>query len=481
MATTVWGIRRIGQIDRPCRRDRLIAAATGLLALMLTIGPAVADKRVALVIGNSAYQRANGPQGATGGARVVAAALQNAGFTLSGGTALFNLDRSSLDQAIQEFGRQIADADVALVYYAGHAIQLHGSDFLVPVDADPTKEADVDNQMLHAGLLMHQMEGSAKRLNLVVLDACHKSPFEGRGLNGLEPGLAPLHVAEATLVSYAAQPDTVVPESSDQNNLFAMALAETIQKPGLGLLDVFNDVGLTIKRQTNGAQQPFVSFSPINGRFVFLTAPPPSRAPTSGVWPAATSLSLPKNLATTVNRERVVLYDEDPNDPKGRQYTGTVTWRAEQAPANGTQKTGLALRAYVEVPDHNLKLTLSLRQNTDPALPASHVAELTFVVPPDSIGGGIEKVPGLLMKTNEQARGAPLSGIAVKVIENYFMVGLSNVAADQSRNLELLKERGWFDIPLVYKNQRRAILAIAKGPSGELAFASALSSWDGHP
>ena len=81
------------------------------------------------------------------------------------------------------------------------------------------------------------------------------------------------------------------------------------------------------------------------------------------------------------------------------------------------------------------------------------------------------------MKSNEQARGTPLAGLAVKVTEGFFLVGLSNVDADRSRNVELMKERSWFDVPLVYANQRRAILAIEKGSSGEQTFANAFSVW----
>jgi hypothetical protein len=79
-------------------------------------------------------------------------------------------------------------------------------------------------------------------------------------------------------------------------------------------------------------------------------------------------------------------------------------------------------------------------------------------------------VPGILMKSNEQARGTPLSALAVKVTDGFFLVGLSNVESERSRNLQLLKERSWFDVPLVYVNQRRAIIAIEKGAPGERAF-----------
>ena len=81
------------------------------------------------------------------------------------------------------------------------------------------------------------------------------------------------------------------------------------------------------------------------------------------------------------------------------------------------------------------------------------------------------------MKSNEQARGTPLAGLAVKVTDGFFLVGLSNVDADRSRNLQLLKERSWFDVPLVYVNQRRAIIAIEKGAPGERAFNDAFAAW----
>jgi hypothetical protein len=175
--------------------------------------------------------------------------------------------------------------------------------------------------------------------------------------------------------------------------------------------------------------------------------------------------------------QRVVLYDEDPSDPKGKQYVGTVVWRTEPVKAANGQPADLAVRADIEVPDRKFKMTMSFRRNTDSSLPASHTAELTFILPPDFVGGGVSNVPGILMKSNEQARGTPLAGLAVKVTDGFFLVGLSNVDADRSRNIQLLKERSWFDVPLVYSNQRRAIIAIEKGPPGERAFEDAFAAW----
>src|SRR5947209_1622235 len=175
--------------------------------------------------------------------------------------------------------------------------------------------------------------------------------------------------------------------------------------------------------------------------------------------------------------QRVVLYDEDPSDPKGKQYVGSVIWRTEQVKATGGQKADIAVRADADIPDRKFKMTISFRRNTDSSLPASHTAELTFILPPDFSGGGVGNVPGILMKSNEQARGTPLAGLAVKVTDGFFLVGLSNVDADRQRNLQLLKERSWFDVPLVCVNQRRAIIAIEKGAPGERAFNDAFATW----
>ena len=175
--------------------------------------------------------------------------------------------------------------------------------------------------------------------------------------------------------------------------------------------------------------------------------------------------------------QRVVLYDEDPSDPKGKQYVGSVVWRTEEVKGAAGNTPEIAVRAEIEIPERKFKMTMSFRRNTDTSLPASHTAELTFVLPQDFDGGGVSNVPGILMKSNEQSRGTPLAGLAVKVTDGFFLVGLSNVESDRARNLQLLKERSWFDVPLVYTNQRRAIIAIEKGAPGDRAFNEAFTAW----
>jgi hypothetical protein len=175
--------------------------------------------------------------------------------------------------------------------------------------------------------------------------------------------------------------------------------------------------------------------------------------------------------------QRVVLYEEDPADPQGKRYVGSAIWRTETVtPAPGAAPD-LAVRADLEIPERRITMTFSLRRNSDQALPASHTIEVTFNLPADFPFGGISNVPGILMKQAEQTRGAPLAGLAVKVTSGFFLVGLSAVEADMQRNLQLLKERAWFDIPIVYNNGRRAILALEKANPGERAFEEAFKAW----
>ncbi|WP_052833124.1 hypothetical protein [Bradyrhizobium sp. LTSP885] len=172
---------------------------------------------------------------------------------------------------------------------------------------------------------------------------------------------------------------------------------------------------------------------------------------------------------------RAVLYEEDRADPAGRTSSGSIVWHTDTNKLAGAPDD-IFVVADVDIPN-KLKMTLTLKHNTDTSLPASHVFELTLVPVPGLRGGGINSVPGMLTKLNEQARGAPLAGLSVKVTDNVFLVGLSNVDADRQRNLQALRERSWIDIPLVDKIQHRYILAIEKGGSGQIAFTKAFAAW----
>ena len=204
----------------------------------------------------------------------------------------------------------------------------------------------------------------------------------------------------------------------------------------------------------------------------------PAATPTGQGQPKiADRIGQPTQAPGPAVAQRVVLYEEEPSDPQGKKYVGSAIWRTETVSPGPGQPPELAVRADVEIPERRITMKFSIRRNTDTTLPASHTVEIMFNLPPDFAGGGIANVPGILMKQNEQTRGVPLAGLAVKVMTGFFLIGLSATEADLQRNIQLLKERAWFDIPVVYGNNRRAILALEKGTPGEKAFAEAFQTW----
>ena len=175
--------------------------------------------------------------------------------------------------------------------------------------------------------------------------------------------------------------------------------------------------------------------------------------------------------------QRAVLYEADQSDPQGKRFAGSVVWRTETVSPGPGLAPELVVRADIAIPERHMNVTWSLRRNTDKALPASHTIEVMFNLPPDFPGGGIANVPGILMKDSEEVRGMPLAGLAVKVTNGFFLIGLNAADDDMQRNLQLLKERAWFDVLIVYNNNSRAILTLEKGQPGDRAFAEAFKAW----
>jgi len=231
--------------------------------------------------------------------------LRTLGFAIVGNGAQIDLDKAGFDNAVRTFGRQMQGAEVGLFYYAGHGLQVRGANYLVPVNANPVREADLDYELEDVGLVLRQMEGSGTRLNMVFLDACRNNPFGGRGLRALGTGLAQMRAPEGTLISFATQPGSVAQDGSDGGHSpFTAALARTSRKPGLGIFDALNEVGLAVKDRTGGAQQPWFSTSPIKGAFYFApgTLTPnatPSAAPVAVLRPPLPAAKRPQTIQPT--------------------------------------------------------------------------------------------------------------------------------------------------------------------------------------
>ncbi|GIL03045.1 MAG: hypothetical protein BroJett030_29440 [Alphaproteobacteria bacterium] len=242
-----------------------------LAGLITTIAAhaASAAGRVALVIGNSNYEHIARLANPTNDADLIAAVLREAGFELVGGRAHLDLDKQAFEQAIVEFGAAIEGAEAALFYYAGHGIQIRDRNYLIPVGANPRREADADFQMLNAELVLRQMEASGAKLNVMILDSCRNNPFGGRGFRSAAAGLAQMQAPQGTLISFATQPGNVAADGDGINSPFTKALADKMLEPGLDILRMFNDVGVAVSAATGGNQQPWMSSSPIKGEFYF--------------------------------------------------------------------------------------------------------------------------------------------------------------------------------------------------------------------
>jgi caspase domain-containing protein len=269
---------------------RSLAAALAFIVVILTPAAANAqqERRVALVIGNGAYQHLPRLANPVNDAELMATTLKLVGFQLIGGKAQTDLDRSGFERAIRQFGAELKDGAVGLFYYAGHGLQVQGANFLVPVAADPMTVADVDFELIDANVVLKQMESAGSKLNIVILDACRNNPFGGRGLRDASSGLAPMRAPRGTLISYATQPGNTAMDGTADHSPFTAALAYAVQQPGRQVFEVFNDVALSVYKETSGRQQPWIASSPFEGVFYFTSpvtinvAPAPGAAPSGG-------------------------------------------------------------------------------------------------------------------------------------------------------------------------------------------------------
>ncbi len=177
--------------------------------------------------------------------------------------------------------------------------------------------------------------------------------------------------------------------------------------------------------------------------------------------------------------QRAVIVEENLADPKAvpPTKTGRVLWRLDTASGEQGQPLQSVIRADIDYPEIGLGLVMTIRKNLDSTLPASHTIELAFSNK-DADGKRIVQDIGLLqLKDDERGRGAPVSGLPVRVAENVFLIGLSNLPNDIVRNTEMLRNREWFDIAVQYKPGPRAILAFEKGAVGRQVIESAFEQW----
>ncbi len=177
------------------------------------------------------------------------------------------------------------------------------------------------------------------------------------------------------------------------------------------------------------------------------------------------------------NGEKMFLYEERLGQSSPTAIPGTVAWSVKEESPGGDAKPEPAIQAQITVPDRGLTALMTIKRNADPSLPASHVIEFVFSLPQNFEGGAIDGVQRVSMKRTEQDRGDALIAVPAKITDDFHMIALNDFAEAVGSNTELLRSRGWIDIPLTYRNGRRALLTLEKGQSGNEAFSQAMRAW----
>ncbi|MBW8830462.1 MAG: caspase family protein [Burkholderiales bacterium] len=325
-------------------RPRRIVAVTLMLCLALAVpavaaermrGLTVTEERLALVIGNAAYR--NDPlDNPVNDARLIAQALRKSGFVV----ALHeNLDRAGLIDAMREFGKQLGENTIAVVYYAGHGLQLRDHNYLIPVDAEIRSEDEIPIAGLDIGFILGRMSAARSRVNIVILDACRNNPFSGKGGAKVQ-GLAQMDAPLGTLLAYATAPGKLAADGAGANSLYATHLAQHLLTPGLPVEHVFKRVREGVVRDTRQVQVPWESSS-LQGEFAFVPGAVPTTASSTGDVEAAGELAFWNSIQASTRADEYRAYLRQ--YPNGR-FTSLAQTRVAAFTAPAPTPTGPASR-----------------------------------------------------------------------------------------------------------------------------------------
>jgi uncharacterized caspase-like protein len=275
------------------------------------------QKRVALVIGNSAYNGAP-LKNPVNDARAMAKALRDVGFEV---VHLENASQTVMEDAIRSFGRRLAQTHgVGLFYFAGHGVQSDGRNYLIPVGGVFSTEADLPRRAVEANQVLASMEESGNELNLVILDACRNNPFKKMRGAGAHGGLAAMDAPRGALIAFATSPGAVASDGAGENGVYTKHLLENIRTPGLQVEQMFKRVRSGVTSDTGNKQVPWETTS-IQGDFMFAVGGPQQTpagpapvvpapvvaAPTVQAAPTHAAAAEPSSRSSSINVEFAML------------------------------------------------------------------------------------------------------------------------------------------------------------------------------
>ena len=242
----------------------LVAAAQNPVRSFKTSTITGNGKRTALVIGNAGYQHANPLKNPLNDAKAMEATLKELGFEVK---KLTDVNRASLKEAINQWGKTLAGYDVALFFYAGHALEIDGTNFLCPVNANPLNRAQVEDETVTMRLITGWMEEARTKTNIILLDACRDNPF--RSFRSNEGGLANMSAPSGTFIGFAATPGKKASDGDRTNGLYTEAILKAIKTPNQTIDQSFNQVNAYVRQASGGAQVPFKNSS-LEADFYFV-------------------------------------------------------------------------------------------------------------------------------------------------------------------------------------------------------------------
>jgi hypothetical protein len=293
------------------------------------------NRKVALVMGNAGYETAP-LKNPVNDSRDIAATLRELGFEV---IYRENVNQNDMKRAIREFGERIRGGGVALFYYAGHGVQVKGSNYLVPIGARVENEADVEYECVDAGFVLAQMDSARNSMNIVILDACRNNPF-ARSFRSTSHGLAQMDAPSGTLIAYATSPGSIASDGTARNGLYTQELLKFVRMPNVSIEEVFKRVRISVRSLTQDKQTPWESSSLV-GDFYFVgdkqvadSRPLPTQP---SFDPAAVELSYWESIKNSNDPEDFKAYLE--KYPNG-QFANLARRRASQPTSSPGMSSG---------------------------------------------------------------------------------------------------------------------------------------------
>ena len=282
---------------------KMLSMIVFALSFVLSTNMADAAKRVALVIGNSAYEHAAPLKNPRNDAEDISAKLRSLGFEVVSG---LDLDSRGMRDKVREFGDKLRDADVAMFYYAGHALQVNGRNFLAPVNTDIRHEGDLDFETIPMDFVQRQMERETKTV-LLFLDACRDNPLarnlrkSSRSTGGTRGLARETNSSEGTFIAFSTQPNNVALDGDGRNSPFTTALLNNIGRSGVEISTLMTDVRRQVFEETKEAQIPWINSS-LLGRFYFAGSESDNVDPSKQVASLDAKTITPEVVTPTVTK-----------------------------------------------------------------------------------------------------------------------------------------------------------------------------------